>query len=76
MVDKAIFLFPEHGSIGQGFRCDLVNGAKPFNDFSFSRTSLSNALSKSVTSRFIVCCCHFLEVLREYNRNLTVIVSV
>ena len=44
MVDKAIFLFPECGSIGQGLRCDFINRAKSFDDFSFSGTGLTDAL--------------------------------
>ena len=76
MVDKAIFLFPERGSISQGLRCDFINGAKSLYDFSFPSTGLTDVLSKGVTSRFIVCCCHCLEVLGEDNRNLSVIISV
>ena len=44
MVDKAIFLFPERGSICQGFGCDFIDGAKSFYDFGFSSTSLTVAV--------------------------------
>ena len=46
MVDKVIFLFPERGSICQSFGCDFIDGAKSFDDFSFSGTGLTDALYK------------------------------
>ena len=70
-ADGVASIYFDHVSPLHGIPQKIISDRGP----QFAARSM-RALSKDVTSRFIVCCCHCLEVLRKDNHNLPVIFSV